>query len=79
MLSHHGPSPDFNLLMSASSYYTVKSNDRLASTVAALVQRAKSLSASGKGPLFRSCESLSFAVTGQLECVVLLSVRLFMV
>ena len=53
---------DFNFLMAASSSSTVKSDDRSASSVAALesdvtssdVQRAKSLSASGKGQLFRS-------------------------
>ena len=57
--------------MAASRYSTVKSDDRLASAVAALecevtsrdVQRAKSLSASGKCPLFRSCEAMAFAVT----------------
>ena len=46
---------------------TVKSDDRLVSAVAALesevtsrdVQRAKSLSASGKRPLFRSCEAIA--------------------
>ena len=43
------------------------------------VQRAKSLSASGKRPLFRSCEAIALAVTGHLECVVLLPVSLFMV
>ena len=43
------------------------------------VQRAKSLSASGKRPLFRSCEAIAFAVTGHLECVVLLPVSLFRV
>ena len=60
---------------------------RLPSTVASLesemtsrdVQRAKSLSASGKLPLFRSCEAMAFAVTGHLECVVLLPVSLCMV
>ena len=66
---------------------SVKSDDRLTSAVDALesevtsldVQRAKSLSASGKRPLFRSCEAIAFAVTGHLECVVLLPVSLFMV
>ena len=43
------------------------------------VQRAKYLSASGKRPLFRSCEAMPFAVTWHLECVVLLHVSLFMV
>ena len=79
--------PDFNFLMVASSYSTVESDDRLASAVAALesgvtsrdVQRAKSLSASGKPPLFRSCKAMAFAVTGRLGCVVLLPVSLFMV
>ena len=42
------------------------------------VLRAKSLSASGKRPLFRSCEAIAFAVTGHIECVVLLHVSLFM-
>ena len=87
MLSRPGALPDFNFLMAASSYSTVKSDDRLASAVAALesevtsrdVQRAKSLSASGKRPLFRSCEAIAFAVTGHLECIVLLPVSLFMV
>ena len=54
MLSRPGTLPDFNFLMAASSYSTVKSDDRLASAVAALesevisrnVQRTKSLSAS---------------------------------
>ena len=53
MLSRPGALPDFNFLMAASSSSTVKSDDRLASAVAALesdvtsrdVQRAKSLSA----------------------------------
>ena len=79
--------PDFNFVMAASSYSTVKSDDMLASAVAALqcevtsrdVQRAKSLSASGKRPLFRSCEAIAFAVTGHLECVVFLHVSVFMV
>ena len=87
MLSRPGALPDFNFLMAASSSSTVKSDDRLASAVAALesemtsrdVPRAKSLSASGKRPLFRSCEAIAFAVTGHLECVVLLPVSLFMV
>ena len=87
MLSRPGALPDFNFLLAASSYSTVKSDDRLASAVAALesevtsrdVQRAKSLTASGKRPLFSSCEAIAFAVTGHLECVVLLPVSLFMV
>ena len=88
MLSRPDALPDFNFLMADSSYSTVKSDHRLASAVAALesegnsrdVQRAKSLSASGKRPLFRTCEAIiAFAVTGHLECVVLLSVSLFMV
>ena len=87
MLSRPGALPDFNFLMAASSSSTVKSDDRLASAVSALereltsrdVQRAKSLSASGKRPLFRSCEAIAFAVAGHLECVVLLPVSLFMV
>ena len=66
--------PTSTFFMAASSSSTVKSDDRLASTVAALesevtsrdVQRAKSQSASGKRPLFRSCEAMAFAVTGQL-------------
>ena len=78
---------DFNLLMAASSSSTVKSDDMLASAVAALesevtsrdVQRPKSLSASGKRPLFSSCEAIACAVTGHLECVALLPVSLFMV
>ena len=73
--------------MAASSSSTLKSDDRLASAVLSLdsdvtlrdVQRAKSLSASGKRPLFRSCEAMAFAVTGLLACVVLLPVSLFMV
>ena len=72
MLSRPGALPDFNLLLAASSASTVKSDDRLASAVAALesevtsldVQRAKALSASGKRPIFRSCEAIAFAVTG---------------
>ena len=87
MLSRPGALPDFNFLMAASSSSTVKYHDRLASAVAALesevtshdVQCAKSLSASGKRPLFRSCEAMAVAVTGQLECVVLLPVSMFMV
>ena len=78
MFSHPVVLPDF--LMAASSSSTVKLDDRLASAVAALesqvtsrdVQRARSLSAFGKRPLFRSCEAMAFAVTGHLECVVLL-------
>ena len=70
--------PDFIFLMAASSTSTVKSDDRLASAVAALesevtsrdVQRAKSLSASGTSSLFRSCDAMAFAVTGDLACVV---------
>ena len=87
MLSRPVALPDFNFLMSTSSSSTVKSDDRLTSAVAALerevtsrdVQRAKSLPASGKRPLFRSCEALAFAVTGHLECVVLLPISLFIV
>ena len=87
MLSRPGALPGFNFLMAASSYSAVKSDDRLASAVASLesevtsrdVQRAKSLSASGNHPLFRSCEAMTFALTGHLECVVLLPVSLFMV
>ena len=87
MLSRSGTLPDFNFLMAASSSPTVKSDDRLASAVAALesevtsrdVQRAKSLSASGKRPLFRTYEAIAFAVTGHLEYVVLLPVSLCMV
>ena len=87
MLSRPGALPDFNYLMATSSSSTVKSDDRLALAVAALesevtscdVQRAKSLSASGKRPLFRSCEAIAFAVTGHLECIVLMPVGLFMV
>ena len=36
LLSRSGALPDFNFLMAASSYSTVKSDDRLASAVAAL-------------------------------------------
>ena len=87
MLSRPGALPDFNVLMAASTSSTVTSDDRLASAVAALesevtsrdVQRAKSMSAYGKRPLFRSCEAIAFAVTGHLECAVLLPVSLFMV
>ena len=87
MLSRPSALPDFNFLMAASSSSTVKSDDRLASAVAALesevtsreVQHAKFLSASGKRALFRSCEAIAFAVTGHLECVVLLPVSLCMV
>ena len=87
MLSRPGALTDFNFLMAASSSSTVKSDDRLAPAVAALesevtsldVQRAKSLSASGKRSLFSSCEAIPFAVTGHLECVVILPVSLFMV
>ena len=86
-LSRPGALSDFDILMAASSSSTVKSDDRLASAVAALesevtsrdVQRAKFLSASGKRPLFRSCAELAFAVTGHMECVVLLPVSLFIV
>ena len=70
MLSRPGPLPDFNFLMAASSSSTVKSDDRLVSAVAALesevtsldVQRAKSLSASGKRPLFSSCAAIALIV-----------------
>ena len=70
ILSRPDALPDFNFLMAASSSSTVKSDDRLASAVAALesevtscgVQRAKSLCASGKRPLFTSCEAVAFAV-----------------
>ena len=87
MLSRPGALPDFNLLMAASSSSIAKLDDRLASAVAALesevtsrdVQCAKSLPASGKRPLFRTCEATAFAVTGHLECVVLLPVSLCMV
>ena len=84
MLSRPGALPDFNFFMAASSSSTVKSDDRLASAVAALESEvtsrdAQCLSASGKRPLFRSCEAIAFAVTGHLECVVLLPVSLFMV
>ena len=59
MLSRPGALPDFNFLIAASSSSTVKSDDMLASAVAALesevtsreVPPAKSLSASGKHPL----------------------------
>ena len=79
VLSCPGVLPDFNCFTAASSYSTIKSDDMLASAVAALesqmtardVQRAKSLSASGKRPLIRSCEAITFAVTGHLECIVL--------
>ena len=68
MLSRPGALPDFNFLMAASSSSTVKSDDRLTPAVAALesevtsrgVQRAKSLPASEKRPLFRSCEAIAF-------------------
>ena len=71
MLSRSGVLPDFNFLIAASSYSSVKYDDRLASAVAALesavtsldVQRAKSLSVSGKRPLFRSCEATAFSIT----------------
>ena len=88
MLSRPGALSGFNFLMAASSSSNVKSDDRLTSAVAVLesevtsrnVQRAKSLSASGKLPLFRSCEAMALAVTGHLECVVVLRpVSLFMV
>ena len=87
MLSRPDVLYGFNFLMAASSSSTVKSDDSLASAVAALesevtsrdVQRAKSLPASGKRPLFRSCEAMAFVVTGHLECIVLLAVSLFMV
>ena len=87
MLSRPGALPDFNLVMAASSSSTVKSDDKLASAVAALenevtsrdVQRAKYLSASGKRPLFSSCEAIACSITGHLECVVLLADSLFMV
>ena len=69
------------------SYSTVKSHDWMASALTALeievtsrdVQREESLSASGKHPLFRSCEATAFADTAQTECVVSLTVSLFMV
>ena len=61
--------------MATSRYSTVKSDDTFASAVAALesevtsrdVQRAKSLSASGKCQLFRSCEAMAFAVSGHID------------
>ena len=74
MLSRPGALPDFNFLMTASCNSSIKWDDGSASAVAALesevtsrdVQRAKSLYASGKRPLFRSCEAMTFAVTGHL-------------
>ena len=59
MLSRPGALPDFNFLMAASSSSTVKSDDRLASAVAALerelssrdVQRAKVSVCTWKCPL----------------------------
>ena len=85
LLSCPGALPHFNFLMDAYGSSTVKSHDMLTSAVAALenevtscdVQRAKSLSAYGKRPLFRSCKTMVCAVTRHLECVVLVS--LFMV
>ena len=82
MLSRPGAVPDFNFLKAASSSSTVKSDDRLASAVAALESEVTSRDvqrASGKRPLFSSCEAIAFAVTGHLECAVLLPVSLFMV
>ena len=87
MLPRPGALSEFNFLMAASSSSNVKSDDRLASAVAALesevtsldVQHSNALSASGKRPLFRSCEAMAFAVTGHLECVMLLPVSLCMV
>ena len=75
MLSRPGALSGFNFLMAASSSSNVKSDDRLTSAVAALesevtsrnVQCAKSLSASGKLPLFRSCEAMALAVTGHIR------------
>ena len=78
MLFRPGVLPYINFLMAAPSSSIVK----LASGMAALesevtsrdVQRATSVPASGKRPLFRSCEAMTFAVHFFLECVVLLSV-----
>ena len=74
--SRSGALPDFNFLMAASSSSTVKSDDRLVSAVATLdsevtsrgVQRAKSLSASGKRPLFRNCFCLSACLWSAAPC-----------
>ena len=73
--------------MAASRSSSVKLDDRVASAVAAQfsevtsrdVHRAKSLSASGKRPSFRSREAMESAVIVHLEFVVLLPVSLFMI
>ena len=70
MLSRPGALPDFNFLMAASSSSTLKSEDRLASAVAALDSEVTS----------RDVQCFKFlSVTGHVECVVLLPVSLFMV
>ena len=64
MLSRPGALPYLGFVVAASSSSNVKSDDRLASAVAALecevtsraVQRAKSLSAFGKRSLSKSCK-----------------------
>ena len=78
---------DFHFWMAASTSFAVKQQGRLVSAVAVLesevtsgdLHRAKYLPASGKRPLFISCEAMEFADTGHVERVVLLHVSLFMV
>ena len=90
MLSRPGPFPDFprlQLFDGRFKFFNCKVGRQVGIGSGALesevtsrdVQRAKNVSASGKCPLFRSCEAIAFAVTGHLECVVLLPVSLFMV
>ena len=70
MLSRPSALPDINCLMVTSSSYTVKSDDRLASAVAALesevtscgVQRAKSL---GSVRYSEVAKAMALAVTGR--------------
>ncbi|KAI9529551.1 hypothetical protein NQZ68_011261 [Dissostichus eleginoides] len=87
MLSRPGDLPGLNLLMASLSSSAVKSPERLESTLSAPkmedtsrdVSRAKSLSASGKRPFFRSWDAMASAVTGHLGGVVFLPVSWLMV
>ncbi|CAL8406523.1 unnamed protein product [Arctogadus glacialis] len=87
MLSEPGALPCLSLAIASLSSAGVKSPDRLALTLAALerldtswdVERANSLSASGKRPFFRSWAAMAFAVTGHLGGGVLLPESWFMV
>ena len=78
--------PTSTFVMTSSRSSTVNSDDRLASAVAALerevtsrdVQRVKSSVCIWEASVIQKLR-VAFAVTGHLECVVLLPVSLFMV